>query len=159
MESKGTTRHLSTYQYLQILQLEYIVTELRKKIYVKRKDKDFYKRVLEGKRKKIKDICLRNSLPSIFIEDDAKSKCYGEVYRPFGYPEFHYKNDEQIQEFKAKDFYYYYYKGADFKVKDEEQTLVGTLISVDEEAEVAYIKLKGDHDSRPFPLTYIARII
>lgn len=158
MES-SKTRHLSTYEYLQILQTEYIVAELRKKIYVKKKDRDFYKRVLEGKEKKIKDICLRNSLPSLFENDETKAEIYAEVYKAFGYPSFHYKNDEQIQEFKAKDFYYYYYKGSDFRVKVEEDTKVGTLCSVDEENGVVFIKLKGEELSRPFTADSVARII
>ena len=61
------TRHLSTYEYLQVLQIEYIVAELRKKIYVKKKDKDFYRRVLEGIEKKIKDISTKD-LENALIE-------------------------------------------------------------------------------------------
>lgn len=158
MESKKT-RHLSTYKYLQVLQLEYIVAELRRKVYVKSKDKAFYKRVLEGKEQKIKDICLRNSLPSLFTNDEEKANCYAEVYKPFGYPEFYYKNDEQVQEFKAKDFYYYYYKGSDFRVNDDGETRVGTLSSVDEENQVAYIKLKGEEFDKPCSIEMVARII
>ena len=153
------TRHLSTYEYLQVLQIEYIVAELRKKIYVKKKDKDFYRRVLEGKEKKIKDICLRNSLPSLFEDEDSKALCYIEVYSTLWYPEFHYKNDEQVQEYKAKDFYYYYYKGSDFRVDIEGQVKVGTLVSVDEENMVAYIKLKGEELERPFTTSSVSRII
>ena len=158
MES-SKTRHLSTYEYLQILQIEYIVAELRKKVYVKKKDRDFYKRVLEGKEKKIKDICLRNSLPSLFEDDTTKAEVYAEVYKAYGYPSFHYKNDEQIQEFKAKDFYYYYYKGADFRVKEGEEVKVGTLVSVDEENKIVYLKLKGEELERPFTTDSVARII
>lgn len=158
MESKKT-RNLSTYEYLQVLQIEYIVAELRKKVYVKKKDKEFYKRVLVGKEKKIKDICLRNSLPSIFTSEESKGKCYSEVYNPYSYPEFHYKNDEQVQEFKAKDFYYYYYKGSDFRVNVEGNIMVGTLVSVNEESKVAYIKLKGESVDTPFTLDVVARII
>ena len=153
------TRNLSTYDYLQILQVEYIVAELRKKVYVKKKDKDFYKRVLDGKEKKIKDICLRNSLPSIFEDSRVKSECYSHVYPTVGYPDFHYKNDEQVQEFKAKDFYYYFYKGADFRLIEEGVTKVGTLVSVDEENQIAYIKLKGEELERPFTTESVARII
>lgn len=158
MES-SKTRDLSTYEYLQILQVEYIVAELRRKVYVKKKDKDFYKRVLTGKEKKIKDICLRNSLLSIFDCDETKAKCYKMVYMPSGYPSFHYKNDDQVQEFKVKDFYYYYYKGSDFRVDVEGNIMIGALSSVDEENNVAYIKLKGDSELTPFTLNVIARII
>lgn len=156
---KEKTRNLSTYEYLQILQVEYIVAELRRKIYVKKKDKSYYSRVLEGKERKIKDICQRNSLPSLFEDGGVRAGCYANVYPATGYPDFHYKNDEQIQEFKAKDFYYYFYKGSDFRVVEEGVTKVGTLISVDEENQVAYIKLKGDESDRPFSINSVARII
>lgn len=159
MEQPKKTRHLSTYNYLQVLQLEYIVAELRRKIYVKKKDKDFYSRVLVGKEKKIRDICLRNSLPSLFTSDEEKSNYYGQVYSKFGYPDFCYRNDEQVQEHKAKDFYYYFYKDSDFKVNEEGNIKIGTLISVDEESGVVHIKLKGEEKSRPFDVSAVARII
>jgi hypothetical protein len=156
---KEKTRNLSTYEYLEILQVEYIVAELRRKIYVKKKDKTYYSRVLEGKERKIKDICQRNSLPSVFEDSGIKSETYPIVYPTFGYPDFHYKNDEQIMEFKAKDFYYYYHKGSDFRVNLNGSTKVGTLCSIDEENGVAYIKLKGEELSKPFTTDVIARIL
>jgi len=159
MEQSKKTRHLSTYSYLQALQLEYIVAELRKKIYIKKKDKDFYGRVLSGKKKKIIDICLRNSLPSIFTSDEEKVIFYNQIYNPFGYPDFCYRNNEQVQEFKAKDFYYYYHKDSDFKVNQAGDIKIGTLVSVDEENEIAVIKLKGEEKNSIYPLGVIARII
>ena len=158
MESNHTT-HLSTYEYLQVLQLEYVVTELRKKVYIKRKDREFFKRVLVGKEKKIKDICLRNSLPSLFEDEDTKRRCYQEVYGEFGYPNFHYKNHEQVEEFRVKDFYYYYSKDSDFKVKFNDGIKIGILHSVDEANKVANIKVKGEEEIKPFSLENIARII
>ena len=159
MEQPKKTRHLSTYSYLQALQLEYIVAELRRKIYVKKKDKDFYNRVLIGKEKKIKDICLRNSLPSIFSSDDEKANYYSQIYNEFGYPDFCYRNDEQVQEYKAKDFYYYYYKDSDFKVNEEGVVKIGSLVQVDEENGIVHIKMKGEELNRPFELSAVARII
>ena len=61
------TRNLSVYEYLKELQVEYIVFELRRKIYQSQKDRRHFEKVLNFKETKIKDIARRNCLKSIFV--------------------------------------------------------------------------------------------
>jgi hypothetical protein len=153
------SRHLSPYDYLEVLQIEYIITELRRKIYVKRKDKDYYQRVLKGKKTKIEDICNRNSLPCIFSDSDEKKKYYQRVYPIVGFPNFFYKDKEKEAESVVKDFYYYYHVDTDFRILDGEVTRVGKLMSVDQEKGIVFIRLKGEEQDKPYSLHIVSRII
>lgn len=154
-------RNLSIYEYLQTLQVEYVVAELRRKIYIKKKDILYYTRVIEAKKQKIVDICLRNSLPSIFNHQQTKELIYREVYREFGYPNFHYKEGfEGVEELQTKDFYHYYVKQTEFKVQVEDGFKVGTLVFVDyENKKFAQVKLRGEREIISVPLQLITRII
>jgi hypothetical protein len=157
---KEKPRSLSIYEYLQALQVEYVVAELRRKIYIKKKDTEYYSRVISAKKKKITDICLRNSLPSIFDHLPTKELVYKDVYSEYGFPNFHYKvGREGEEELRAKDFYHYYAKNTEFKVQNQDSFVVGTLIFVDHENKVAKVKVRGLKDPKLVPLTGIARII
>ena len=158
MEQKKV-RNLSIFQYLQTLQIEYIVAELRRKIYIKKKDREYYTKVLDSKKVKITDICLRNSLPSIFTNEPTKEELYREVYKEYGYPNFHYSDRFDDREFRVKDFYHYYAKKTEFKVKSDTTFLNGTLVSVDQEKGVAVMKIRGQEGTKPVSLDSIARII
>lgn len=158
MNSKKTAR-LSRLEYLDALQTEYVVTELRKKIYPKKKDRDYLGRVLEGKKEKIQNICMKDGLPSIFTNDLVRESFYKSIYGEIGYPDFQYKDAENKQEFYEKDFHYYYWSGTDFKVKEVGMVKVGKLISIDRDHSLAHIKLKGDPETRPFKMESVSRVV
>ena len=153
------TRHLTTYEFLDILQVEFVVTELRRKIYTKKKDKTFFTKVLSKKREKIEDISSRNNLPSIFDDEYTKELYYSKVYTIFGLPDFHYTTDEQVQEYKNKDIYYYYTLGSQFRVVDSNPIMVGVLKQVNLDNNTCTLKIKGSPETKTLHLENISRII
>lgn len=117
MESlkKEKSRHLSVYQFFQILQLEWIVADLRSKIYPKKKDKEYWNKVKEGKEKIFEQIAEKNHLPTIFSDEEMRRLLEMEVYKPQGLPNFLYKNDENRGAQEPFDLTYYYSKGAEVR--------------------------------------------
>lgn len=157
------TRDLPILDFLEILQIEYISAELRSKIYPNVNDKKYYKeRVMFHKKGKIQDICSRNpALPNIFIDSKEKQRVASKVYRDgWGFPDFHYKDEQHRELFASQDFYNYFMKDTDIRIKQEDDSaIVGVLINVDRKNNIAVIKAKGEEKCRKVSLDHIARIL
>ena len=95
MEQSTKTRDISIYTFFEKLQEEWVVAELRYKIYPKKKDREFWKKVMEGKKEKINNIADRNAIPSIFSNNEIKQVLYQRIYTEGGLPNFIYKNEDQ----------------------------------------------------------------
>lgn len=163
-QKREKTRDLHIYDYLEILQVEYVSAELRSKIYPKAKDKAYYReRVMVGKKEKIFDICSpeRNpGLPNIFTNEDEKARIYNLVYNDWGLPNFHYRNDEHEEMFAHQDFENYYMSNSKIRIKQENgEVNVGTLVKVDKKNDIAVIKERGQEKCRQISLKHIARIL
>lgn len=81
------TRHLSVADYFLIIQKEYLIAEFRRKIYFS-KDRAYYQRVMDGKKKKILDISERNHLSDIFNSPDKLKEVRRELFDENGRPLF-----------------------------------------------------------------------
>ena len=117
-------RHLSSFDYLEILQEEYICNDIRTKIYIRRADKDHYRRVLESKKKKIQSIAEKNSLSTIFDNEELYKKYWHRVVPIWGIPHFIYNQSKDVQEDKFP------YKGTLVKYLIEGQYQYGFTIEV-----------------------------
>lgn len=113
--AKSKSRNQSTYEFFEALQIEYLVHELRVKIYPKLKDKDFHKRVCEGKKATILDIAQRNRLPTIFDDDQLEQALKARIYRSESYPIFVYRDENHKNNQEYYDLLYYYNKGAEVR--------------------------------------------
>lgn len=158
--SKGD-RNLSMFDFFEVLQLEFIIAELRKKIYPKKKDKDFYKKVMDEKKRRIEDISFKNhNLPSIFNDQSKREEKYREIYQEYGPPIFMYKDNEQKVEQENKDFYYYYYPESEVKFIDEEKQIkIGTIKICNLKAKIVEIELKDTTTIRVVDIEKITRIL
>ena len=88
-------RTLNFNDFFACLQREYLVAELRYKIYMKAKDKEYYlHKEMEGKKKTIESIASRNNFPSIFTDQWLFEKYKSEIYNEWGLPNFIYRSDE-----------------------------------------------------------------
>lgn len=152
---KKKTRDLSYYQYYIQLQLEYIVVELRRKIYPSIKDKNYYQRVMEGKKKVIEDISLRNSLKSIFNSETEKNLRYQEIYRE-GFPLFLYRDQQERENLEYKDKSFYYMKGSEVRVVGREG--VGILQYTSFKTSTASV-LFNESNEELVPIELIIRIL
>jgi hypothetical protein len=130
-QNREKTRNLTIYEFFEALQLEYIVLELRKKIYPSLSDQEYYRRVMEQKKEKIEDIASKNYLPSIFDDPEIKKHKYSEVYKPFGMPEFVYKDEEHKKRFAPLDRKYYYLPESEVRITVDAELKIGKIESVD----------------------------
>jgi hypothetical protein len=112
---KYKNRDQSLLDFYKSLQIEYIVAELRSKIYPKAKDKKYYKnRVMLGKRESILQISERNHLPSIFNSKDKYEEFYKEVHPDWGIPRFTYRDEESKKWISKSDKLNYYSVNSEF---------------------------------------------
>lgn len=151
------SRDLTIVEFFNKLQEEYIIAELRRKIYPKIKDKRFWEKVMEGKHKKINDISLRNSLPNIFNNEAVKAKKYAKIYNETGFPNFIYKDCEDETQMAEFDKKYYYNVGSQVRVFVDGELLIGKIDLVD--FEVGEIVVDLDNDKRSFDIKSITRIL
>ena len=109
---KPKTRFLSTYEFFEIIQIEYICSVLRARIYTKPKDKEYWNKVAEGKKQTIESIVSRNKgLPDIFTDSDLEAALNRRVFRESTYPIFCYRDEEMKLNQEYFDLLYYYSKG------------------------------------------------
>lgn len=134
------SRNLSVYRYYEQLQLEYIVMELRKKIYPAKKDKNYYSKVMKFKQEKIEDISLRNKLPSIFSDSSMRKNYYSKVYLTEGLPNFFYKNKIEKEELQQKDYMFYFAINSEVKFISGSEVVIGVIKLVDFDSQTANIE-------------------
>jgi len=156
---QSKTRHLSIYEFFEVLQLEYLTAELRRKIYSKQKDREYYTKVMEWKRRKINDIAVRNSLPSLFTDDTTKQTLYQKLYNEKGLPNFVYRDDKDREQFSQQDVEAYYSVGATVKIHNADEIIIGEIYEVNFEKGVIFIKPKGQEECRPHSIENVTRIV
>lgn len=156
------SRHLSIYDFLEILQLEYLTAELRKKIYRKDDDIAYYSKVMKFKKQKILDISKRNTLPCIFDNEETKYNMYDKIYNSTGYPKFVYRDEEDRLTNEIKDKRHYYAKGSEVKVSSENnEIIIGEIYKVNLEKGIIFVKPRGESKEavKPHPMENVMRII
>lgn len=132
MTKKYKSRKISFIEYFENLQKEYIVAELRSKIYPNEKDRQYYiEREMRGKRQKIEDISTRNNLDNIFTSQFIKQKFYNEIYPTTGLPNFIYRDEADCKKRGVLDIYNYFAKGILVTVIYNECCMKGKISSVD----------------------------
>jgi len=161
---KRKSRDQKFNEFFIILQKEYIVAELRKKIYPDVVGKDKSKEIMAGKKKKIFDIAMKNGLKTIFpnmklgetslYDEELRTKLYREVYGDNGLPNFIYRDKVQESKLSHKDRKCYFMLGSEIITKEGK---VGTLQIVDLENEFGYVKVRDK--SIKYNLNEIRRIL
>lgn len=158
VKSKYKDKNQTIIEFFESLQNEYVVAELRSKIYPKQKDKKYWRdRVMKGKKDTIQQIAERNNLPTIFNDQRVRDTVYFNIYDISGFPKFVYKNDEEKRELQDRDFWNYYMKNAEFKI--DQSGTIGYLNEVDRDIEIAELKLKDTGEMLEKKLSEIARIL
>lgn len=161
-ESRNKSRHQSLFDYLTILQKEYVQIELRKRIYTRDKDKEFFTRVLKHKGDKIKDISSRNNLYSIFdIDGHVKNQLRKDLVPEYGIPNFLYTDEEQRREFEEKDFKHYFSETSEVKILiGMSEYSVGRITKTPKLGDkTVLIKLRHDSEPKKVLIEHISRIL
>lgn len=157
-------KNLSPHDYLEVLQREYIVAELRKKIYPSKGDREFWIKIMGYKQEKIDDISVRNNLPTMFNNKKEKERLYRDVYNESGYPNFKYRDHERIAKddrlsLPESDFINYYLVDSEVKVVEDDQVKIGFIKMVDLDSEVATIKFKNTGLTQEVNFQEITRVL
>lgn len=141
------SRDQKFYEFFEILQLEYIVAELRYKIYPEGFRKEKSLEIMKMKKEKIFDIAIRNRLDTIFedicvgcntfFSKKLRDKLYSQIYPERGFPNFIYRDDKHKSQLEKFDRKFYYFLGSEFITPEGE----GVLYDFDYENDNYYIRV------------------
>lgn len=126
---KEKSRNLGVYGFFEALQLEWIVADLRLRLYPKPKDKEYWKKVRDGKKRTIEEIGAKNKLPTIFTDDQMKADFNSRVFREQSYPNFFYKDENNRLTQQYHDLMHYYAKDSDVRCEILGEIKVGKVKS------------------------------
>ena len=141
MNNKEKTRNIPFCEYFDNLQREYIVAELRYKIYPRERDKSYYRdREMMGKRKTIEDISLRNNLSNIFNSPEKYKKFKSEIYNEIGLPNFIYRNEEDRAKRRPQDIINYFYRDIEVSYYEGDSLVRGKILYTDVVKKVCLVK-------------------
>ncbi len=159
----GKSRDQKFSEFFMTLQEEYIVAELRKKIYPDITGKAISEDIMAGKKEKIVDIAMRNGLKTIFpdlqlgdnslYDNDLRVKLYKKIYGEGGLPNFIYRDAFQKSVLGPKDSKCYFMPGAEVKVADG----IGNLQHTDFEKNTCYVRVKGK--TKPYKIKKVMRVL
>lgn len=140
-----SNRKISFNDFFACLQREYLVAELRYKIYEKPKDKNYYlnKEIL-GKKKTIEEISSRNNYPNIFTDSWLRDRYKSEIYTEWGLPNFIYRSNEDRENRRPRDIVAYFHKGVEVLVKLNNGDIVdGIIFWTDLENRIVRVKVNA----------------
>lgn len=138
---RQSTRKLSFLEFFETLQREYLVAELRYKIYPREKDKIYYKnKEMVGKKENIETISIRNNLPSIFTDRNLYYKYWNELCGGWGLPNFLYRDKSDREYRRTFDIINYFSKGSIVNYLNEEGEVErGTIQSTSTKHQKVYV--------------------
>lgn len=151
------SRHLSIYQFFEILQIEWLVADLRTRIAVKAKDKEYWNRVKDGKRQTLENIANRNQLPTILTDSDLRSSLEQRIYNVKTHPNFHYKDENNKQLQGYWDLQHYYKIGAEVRFEQFGEIRIGTVAQFNPLER--YVTVLYEGKNLKLPISEVCRIL
>lgn len=156
---KIKSRNQSPLEFYESLQLEYICAELRAKIYPKISDKNYWRRVQNGKKESIESFATRNNLPSIFDDSDLERDMKKIIYKEKGYPNFIYKDEEQKTNQEYRDKEYYYNVGAQVRLEYFSEIKIATIIEYRPFSSNITLKIENVDENVVVKVSEVTRIL
>lgn len=153
------SRDLSILDFYEILQVEWICADLRRKIYPKIKDKNYWTKVAEGKKNTILRLAEKNSLPSIFDDESMLRIFEKKVYRENAYPDFVYKNEDNKIEQEYWDLHYYLYIYTQVRVNVAGEIKLGKITKEFIPYKDRYVMVTIEGEEKPYSPSLVTRIL
>lgn len=151
MSNSKKDRHQSKIDFLESLQIEYFVNDIKSKIYPKQNDRNYYKRVKGHKEEKILNLAFNmGGVVNIFDDETEFERFKSKTYPKDNLPQF------ELTEIE-KD--YYYSENSEIKVNIDNKYKIGILISKNFEKNIAIVKLRGEANERTVSLNFVSRIL
>ena len=144
------SRDISLIDLYSNLQLEFISYYVRSKTYCKDHAAN-YKEICKQKFEKIDVISRKNSLVSIFNDEETKLKYINRFLNETGEPNFTYKDNEIKQKMSRWDNFYFFNKGASVKFIINGSTKLGIVFHNNKYDKILTIK---DEFNKEFELHY-----
>ena len=141
-------RHLSPLDYLDVLQVEYLMNKLKHDIYPSPRDRSYYKKVMGHKKERIEGISAVNNLPNIFKDADLYEEYRLKVYPTQGLP---------VIKLTADEIAYYYTPQQDVRVNGD-KVMVGKIESHTKDFSFIQVRIRGEAQARTFPSKSVTRV-
>lgn len=151
MINNGTLKKLSPVEFLEKLQKEYFICDIRIRFYPSPKDKEYYRKVRSYKKEKIDRICDQNKIPTIFTNEEVFSKYRSLVYSELDYPIF--------IEMTKKDWENYYALDCDVKIITDNDVLIGRTMKFYVGGDFITVKLREGGKEKIFKKDKVIRIL
>lgn len=126
------TRNLSIFEFLDVLQKEFICCELRFKTYTHERQREYWRETGEKKKEKIQSISQKHNLRNILDDQNIYRIVEFTVLGEFGFPKFIYKDENQKQQIQKWDVLNYYSSNCDVLVKIGDETKNAKAVKVEE---------------------------
>ncbi len=140
MKQVKKSRNLSLTEYLKTLELEYLMADIRRKIYPNPKDKRYWSKVVQYKEEKIKDIAERNELSSVLEDKELRNRLLLSFIPDNQVPIFYYRDQKDKNEYYHKDIKFYYFINVEVKYYHDSKLCIGKIIEVDMSGELLRIE-------------------
>lgn len=145
------SRILSKMEFFNVLQEEYLIADIKKRIYFSPADKRYYEKVMEGKRTKIIDLSEKLKSGNIFNDKAIEKKFKDKLLPSKGLPQFQMSGD---------DLRNYFAPEAIVKIWiSEQEQLPGSIVSADLERNILRVKLRGEKDERVVSVHHVNRVV
>lgn len=144
------TRELSTAEYFINLQKEYLIADLRRKVYFKESDRKYWTKVAAYKRERIEKIALRSNISSIFSDHRLFEEIKFTFYGKGGFPNIPYKDEYEYSNLHSKDVYGYYAKDIDVRCEIDTVLLLAKVLFVILEKKIVVVLLNGNKFYLPY---------
>lgn len=145
------SRDLSILDFLEVLMEEYFIADLRSKIYNRKADRVYWKKIVGFKKEKIEDITERNSIKSIFYDKEMY------LFKMDRY----YPTNEICSLIKNnKDLRSYYNSGCDVTITTSTgDVITGRIEDADLMKGKVWVNLFDTNDSKEYKLHQVRRIL
>lgn len=148
-------RNLSPIDYIKVLEVEWWICNLRRKIYPSITDKNFYNRVANLKRDRIKSMSERNEIESIFTDKEKMRALNKKFMKEGGIPIFEGMTESDLINYYSPNNDVRCFLG--FGEDHKEIVMIGKILNFDKisrKVEVIFDK----NETKIFEITKVSRI-
>lgn len=147
-------RNLSALEYLKVLEVEWWINNLRRKIYPGKKDKTYYNTASSLKKSRIIEISERNELPHIFNTPELMKELNKRFSLNGGCPVFDKRTETDIRNYFIKTSEVRCFFGFD---NDKKSIIkIGKIIDFDYEKGIVVVEIEGK--TANLLMEYVTRI-
>lgn len=145
------SRNITKYEYLQVLQEEYTINDLKRRIYFSEPSKNFYANVMHNKKLKILDLAKKLELDTIFNSVTLEKEFRDKVLPKKGLPNFQMTEEDILNYFSSE---------SEVKIWiSDTENVSGVIMKSDFKRSILIVKVKGESTTRTVSCIHVNRVI